>query len=115
MRKSPTRQERLKGTFALERVFGSSKKAGVPGVKLLFAENGLEYNRTVISPVRKFGGAVRRNRARRVGKEAYRAVKSSIKPGYDLAFILFPGDYTYGERINQFSSLLRRAGLYNEV
>jgi ribonuclease P protein component len=114
MKRSRTRQERLRGASVLGRVFSSSRKAGVPGVKLLFAENGLEYNRIVVSPVRKFGGAVRRNRARRIGKEAYRAVKSFIKPGYDLAFILFPGDYTYGERINQFSSLLRRAELFNE-
>jgi ribonuclease P protein component len=125
MRKSLTRKERLRGTFALKRVFSVSRNVGSgcegerktartasgPGARLVLTENGLEYNRIVVSPVRKFGGAVARNRARRVGKEAYRCIKSSIKPGFDLAFILFPGDYSYGERIAQFSFLLKKAGL----
>ncbi|MDR1932255.1 MAG: ribonuclease P protein component [Spirochaetales bacterium] len=114
MRKSLTRRERLRGTAALKRVFTFSRKIACPGVRLLLAKNGLDYNRVVVSPVRKFGGAVARNRARRVGKEAYRCIKSSIKPGFDLAFILFPGDFSYGERMSQFSFLLKKAGLLCE-
>lgn len=114
MRRSLTRKERLRGKFLLERVFSSPGRSGSPGAKLLFTENGLDFNRIVITPVRKFGGSVERNRARRVGKEAYRNIKSTVKPGFDLAFILFPGDYSYGERISQFSSLLGKAGLLRE-
>ena len=82
-----------------------------PGARLIAAENGLAYTRIVVSPVRKYGCAAVRNYARRVGKEAYRSIKSSVKPGYDLAFILLPGDFSYGERITQFSFLLKKAGL----
>jgi ribonuclease P protein component len=114
MSRSLTREERLRGTAALERIFGSPRKAGCPGAKLFFAENGLSVNRIVISPVRKFGGAVGRNRARRIGKEVYRNMKSGLKPGFDLAFILFPGDYSYGDRISQFSFLLKKAGILRE-
>jgi ribonuclease P protein component len=114
MRKSLTRKERLRGTAALKRVFSVSRRIEGPGARLLLTENGLEYNRIVVSPVRKFGGSVARNRARRVGKEAYRCIKSIIKPGFDMAFILFPGDFSYGERISQFSSLLKKAGLLRE-
>lgn len=114
MRKSLTRQERLRGTSNLEGIFKNSSRVGCSGAKLLFRENGLDYCRVVLSPVRKYGHAVARNRARRLGKEAYRQVKTVLKPGFDLAFILYPGDYSYGERINQFSSLLKRAGLLRE-
>jgi ribonuclease P protein component len=114
MRKSLTRRERLRGRAALKRVFSFSRKSSCSGVRLLAVENGLDYNRVVFSPVRKFGVSVARNRARRVGKEAYRCIKSSIKPGFDLAFILFPGDFSYGERISQFSFLLKKAGLLCE-
>jgi ribonuclease P protein component len=121
MKKSLTRKERLRGTAALKRVFSvsRSKQSAVGnvvcrGAKLLAVENGLEYSRVVVTPVRKFGGSVVRNRARRIGKEAYRCIKSSIKPGFDLAFILFPGDFSYGERISQFSCLLKKAGLLCE-
>ena len=114
MNRSLTREERLRGPSLLERLFKSSRKEGCPGAKLFIVENGLPFNRIVISPVRKFGGSVERNKARRVGKEAYRNIKSKMKPGFDLAFILFPGDYSYGERISQFSSLLRKAGILCE-
>ena len=112
MRKSLSRSERLRGVHALKRVFTVSRKFSCSGGKLLLAENGLEYNRVVVSSVRKFGCAVARNRARRVGKEAYRCIKDRIKPGFDLAFILFPGDYSYEERISQLSYLLKKAGLF---
>jgi ribonuclease P protein component len=114
MNRRLTKEERLSSRAALGRVFSSSFQVGCRGTKLLFISNGLEINRVVFSPVRKFGNAVRRNRARRVGKEAYRQLKSLLKPGFDLAFILFPGDFTYGERISQFSSLLGKAGILRE-
>jgi ribonuclease P protein component len=111
MRKSLTRRERLRGKAALKRVFSFSRKIVCRGARLLAAENGLDYSRVVVSTVRKFGGSVARNRARRVGKEAYRRIKSSVKPGFDLAFILFPGDFSYEERISQFSFLLEKSRL----
>jgi len=108
------KEERLTSHAALGRVFSSPYRVGCRGMKLLFISNGLDYNRIVVSTVKKFGNAVRRNRARRVGKEVYRQLKYLIKPGFDLAFILFPGDYSYGERISQFSSLLGKAGILRE-
>ena len=124
MRKSLTRKERLRGRAALRRLFSFSRKntkggqavrmAAGQGARLLAAENGLAYTRVVVCLVRKYGGAVPRNRARRVGKEAYRCIKSLVKPGFDLAFILLPGVLSYGERISLFSNLLKKAGLLRE-
>jgi len=75
------------------------------------ARNGLDYNRVLVVPTRKTGNAVQRNRARRVGKEVYRTLKPRIQPGFDLAFILYPGNFSFQERLDQFSHVLRRAEL----
>jgi len=75
------------------------------------ARNGLDYNRVLVVPTRKSGNAVQRNRARRVGKEVYRTLKPHIQPGFDLAFILYPGNFSFQERLDQFSHVLRRAEL----
>jgi ribonuclease P protein component len=112
MKRSLTREERLRGAFLIKQVLASDQKVGCFGAKLLFRKNGLEYCRVVFVPVRKTRTAVERNRIRRLGKEAFRQVKQRVKPGYDLAFILYPGDFTYGDRFKQISSLLEKAGLF---
>lgn len=72
-------------------------------------ENALPYNRVLVAPVKKAGNAVRRNRLRRVGREAYRRLKARMATGYDCAFVVYPGDYTFRERLEQFERLLRDA------
>ncbi len=53
------------------------------------AKNKLGYNRVGITTGRKIGIAVKRNRARRVIREAYRAVEPllSDKNGWDIVFV----------------------------
>ncbi|MCX7787658.1 MAG: ribonuclease P protein component [Spirochaetes bacterium] len=114
MKRSLTRQERLRGASLIQEVLSSGQKVGCPGAKLLFRENGLPYTRVVFIPTRKVRTAVERNRTRRLGKEAFRQVKQGVKAGYDLAFILYPGEFTYEERFQQISSLLGKAGLLQE-
>jgi ribonuclease P protein component len=77
-------------------------------------ENALPYNRVVIAPVRKAGNAVRRNRLRRVGREAYRRLKPRLRNGFDLAFVVYPGDATFRQRLEQFERLLRDARLLTD-
>ncbi len=40
-----------------------------------------------ITTSKKTGNAVRRNRSRRVIREAFRAIRAEIRPGYDLVFV----------------------------
>lgn len=54
---------------------------------------------------------MQRNRHKRLCREAYRTLKERIKPGYDLAFVLYPGAYGYLERLDQMEVVLDRAGL----
>jgi ribonuclease P protein component len=50
-------------------------------------DNDLPYNRLGLSVSRKFGGAVQRNRMRRLFREAYRLTKHDLPTGLDLVVI----------------------------
>ncbi len=43
--------------------------------------------RVGITTSKKTGNAVKRNRSRRVIREAFRAIQTEIRPGYDLVFV----------------------------
>lgn len=115
MRKSLTKKERLSAGKAVAGVFLSGQRVSAQGLKLVFIKNGLPFNRAAFSPVRGFGGSVKRNRARRVLKEIYRTNKHLFAPGYDMVLIIYPGDYGYREREKAFLSLCAKAGLSNEI
>lgn len=80
-------------------------------MQLHLLRNQLPYTRMVVVPSKGFGNAVKRNRCRRHGKEAFRAQKDEIKSGFDLVFLCFPGKYSFAERVNQMSCLLKKAEL----
>ncbi|BED92627.1 MAG: ribonuclease P protein component [Candidatus Paraimprobicoccus trichonymphae] len=50
-------------------------------------ENRFSFNRTGIVTSKKIGIAVKRNRARRIIKEAYREIYENLKSGYDVLFV----------------------------
>ncbi|MDR3275595.1 MAG: ribonuclease P protein component [Treponema sp.] len=100
------RGERLKRRGDIQRVFKCGKAASGAGAKLFVLENGLPHNRIAFSFARKFGNAVERNRARRLGREAYRHLRSSLKSGFDLVLLVYPG-----KGPEQLRSLCSRAGI----
>jgi len=63
---------------------------------------------------RSVGGAVQRNRAKRLLREAMRMLLPTIRPGWDLILIArqpLPGA-TYQQVQAALSQLIRRAGLF---
>lgn len=114
MRKSLTKEERLKRQTDINRVFAERKKVTCYGAKLVYRENGLPRNRMTVTLVRKYGNAVKRNRAKRVVREAYRELKASLKTGFDMVIILYPSEDSYWNRLQQLENLFRRAALYTE-
>jgi ribonuclease P protein component len=52
-----------------------------------FFSNRLKFNRIGVVASKKVGNAVKRNRARRVIKEAYRMLLDSLQNGFDFVFI----------------------------
>jgi len=73
----------------------------------------LPYNRICFTFSRGFGNAVSRNRARRLGREAFRLMKESLSCGYDLILQIFPETEKTAlcERKIQLESLFIKAGL----
>ena len=111
MRRSLSKAERLKKSEDFRRVFGSPLKQSCQGAKLAALPNSLDKLRLGVSLSKKFGNAVERNRAKRQVREIFRLHKYRIQPGYDLVFLVYPGDFGYHERERQFLQLVARSGL----
>jgi hypothetical protein len=101
---------------------------------LFTLENGLPHNRIGFTLARKYGNAVERNRAKRLGREAYRHLRPRLRGGYDLVLLVYPAPVqrqapgktpgtgarpakpprkaSMDARLNQLKSLFVKAGLY---
>lgn len=104
-------RERLKKRKDIDTVFSSRAKFSCRGATIRVRENGLGYNRIAFVPVRKYGTAVERNRAKRLGRESFRLLRPELRQGFDFALILFPGCDTLAERSAQLRSLCETARL----
>lgn len=95
----------------------SRGKNYVSGVVVLYVLRNRQKNvRVGITTSKKIGNAVRRNRARRVIREACRPLLSQVRPGYDLVFVArgrtpFVKSTVVKENIEQ---LLKTAGIFSE-
>jgi ribonuclease P protein component len=110
-----TRVERLKKRNEIGKVFKEGKVVSCSGAKLFIVRNGLNYNRIAFAFSRKFGNAVQRNRARRLGREAYRLNRNRLKKGFDLVLLVYPGKDALSARMEQVTILFSRAYLYTDV
>ena len=111
MRRNLTKAERLKRTSDFDRVFGKGRRTKERGSRLVFLPNGLEHSRFAVCPVRKYGTAVERNRAKRICREVYRNHKDQIEIGYDIILVVYPGTDTFDARTEQFLRLCEHAGI----
>lgn len=114
MRRSLTRPERLASTRDIRAVFRSGDQYRGNGMKLFVMPNHGPINRVVVVPAKGFRTAVARNRCRRHGKEAYRALKNELETGFDLVVLCYTGDYSFAERQTELSRLLEKASLLQE-
>ena len=111
MKKSLTKKEILRKKSDLKRIFASGFNCKYRGAKILFLQNSLPYNRFAVTLVRKYGNSVERNYSKRVLREVYRNEKHSIRASFDIVIVLYPGNYSFQERYNQFRVLIKRANL----
>jgi len=106
------RNERLKGRNDIQAVFKQGKNFGCKGAKLFVLKNCLANNRICFTCSRGFGNAVQRNRARRLGKEAYRLLKPRLHNGHDLVLLVFPETQaSLTTRTKQLEFLFSKAGI----
>jgi ribonuclease P protein component len=83
------REQRVRKRKDFDRVFqdGGSVRAGL--IYGRYLPNGTSCTRIGVAVPNRFGKAAKRNRARRLLKEAYRLHKHEMPPGLDI--ILLPG------------------------
>jgi ribonuclease P protein component len=126
-----TREERLKGRNEIREVFSRGRRFGCRsvnglangnargntaggGAKLFVLKNNLPRSRICFTFSRGFGNAVERNRARRLGREAYRHLRPRLAAGFDLILLVYPGgdnSETLVSRTAQLEFLFAKAGL----
>ena len=68
-------------------IYNKGKSVGDRYVVLFYRKNGLTYNRTGFLASKKVGNSVKRKRARRLMKEAYRTFSGELPQGYDFIII----------------------------
>ncbi len=78
---------KLKLNKEFKRAYGRGKSFVHPGVITYVVRNRLGVVRVGITTGKKIGGAVSRNRARRVIMSAFRECLPHIRGGYDIVFV----------------------------
>jgi ribonuclease P protein component len=68
-------------------LYNRGKSVGERCLVLIYRKNGLSYSRRAFLASKKVGNSVKRNRARRLMKEAFRSFDEDLKKGYDVLFI----------------------------
>lgn len=79
--------EHLRRPSDFKRVYDRRRSASDSWLIVYACENGLPHIRLGLSVSRKYGGAVQRNRLRRLYREAFRHIRDQLPTGLDLVFI----------------------------
>lgn len=77
----------LTENYLFRRMYRIGKCSVTPYVAVYVKKNHLGKNRLGITATKKIGGAVQRNRARRVIKEAYRLLESRLQGNRDIVIV----------------------------
>ena len=80
--------ERLLERAQFRRTQSRGRRQGSPRLVVYAKPNGLAWSRVGITTSRKVGKAVRRNRWRRLVREAFRRNKAALPRGFDLVVIV---------------------------
>ncbi|MFM8640179.1 MAG: ribonuclease P protein component [Planctomycetota bacterium] len=89
---------RVKRGEDFERAYGRRRRRDLGGIIVYGAPNGLGVTRLGLSVSRKVGGAVARNRMKRLLREAFRAVQRELPRGLDLVVVARPHEEWDGAR-----------------
>lgn len=77
----------LKENYEFRRLYHKGKSAGTYHVVVYARRNGRPYSRLGLTVSPKLGGAVVRNRVKRVLRESWRALQPELKSGYDVVLV----------------------------
>jgi ribonuclease P protein component len=110
------RRFRLTRSTDIKRVRSVGKSYAHPLVVLVAAPSTEAGTRVAVSAGKRVGGAVQRNRAKRLIREAIRLLYADLQPGWDIMLIArAPVIAVSMNAVYQaLSVLVRRAGLLHE-
>ena len=110
------RRIRLRHTSDVRRVYDEGHSWAHALLVLIARPNGLDLSRVGVTASRKLGGAVARNRAKRLMREAARCLYPQFGTGWDVILIARKRILEAKEpQVEQaLASLLKRAGLNTE-
>jgi ribonuclease P protein component len=114
MKRSLTRSERIRKKADFDDIFNSGLKSEYNGIKLLVKKNRQSINRIGVIVKKGLNSSVKRNKERRLVKEAFRFLKPNIIRGNDFIFIVIKTGLGFYERIHQLVILFRRFNLFME-
>jgi len=105
------KSERIRSRQEINRVFKEGQAWSCRGLRLILMPNASELSRVVFITIKKYGNAVKRNRARRLLSECWRLEKPRIKKGFDIAVLIYQDSDTFKQRQSQLRYLLDRTSL----
>ncbi|MCY1714689.1 ribonuclease P protein component [Caproiciproducens galactitolivorans] len=103
----------IKENKDFRRIYAKGKSFVAPVVVTYVLKNRSKNVRIGITTSKKIGNAVKRNRARRVIREAFRILAPDVKPGYDFILVA-RGKTPYvksTEIVRVLSAQLKKAGV----
>jgi ribonuclease P protein component len=80
-----TQAERVRKRADYQRIYDRGVKVNSRAFTLFRLPNGLQHGRLGIAATRKLGGAVVRNRAKRLVRELFR--RNKLAPGFDIVVV----------------------------
>ena len=108
------REEHIKRPADIQKLFKTGKRFSVAGAKIFFSRNNLNFNRIAFPLPRGYGNAVERNRSKRYSRETYRFFKARLNTGFDILFLVYPGNDSFQSRCEKFKTLCQKAGLLKD-
>ncbi|HQB07773.1 MAG TPA: ribonuclease P protein component [Rectinema sp.] len=102
---------RVRKTKEIDLIFEKGARFSCKGMRMHVLLKEGQESRVAFIAGRAFSGAVTRNRAKRLAREAWRHIRNSVKPGFDIVFVLYPGLETFVDCYSAMQYLLRKADL----
>ena len=109
-----TKEEHIKRPADIQKLFKTGKKVSIAGAKLFYMLNDRNINRIGFALPHGYGNAVDRNKSKRCSRETYRTFKTYLNTGYDMLFLVYPGNDSFHSRYVQFKTLCQKAGLLKD-